>query len=53
MPSSELAHFLNVAIDIQATPFPGIHVADGVAAATDGVMLVAKKYNNQIGRAHV
>jgi len=48
MPSSELAHFLNVALDIQATPFPGIHVADGVAAATDGVMLVAKKYNDPV-----
>jgi len=48
MPSSELAHFLNVAINIQATPFPGIHVADGVAAATDGVMLVAKKYNDPV-----
>ena len=48
MPSSELAHFLNVALDIQATPFPGIHVTDGVAAATDGVMLVAKKYNDPV-----
>jgi len=45
MPSSELAHFLRTAIDIQATPFPGIHVADGVMAATDGVMLVAKKFD--------
>jgi len=45
MPSSELAHFLRTAIDIQATPFPGIHVADGVAVATDGVMLVAKKFD--------
>jgi len=40
MPSNELAHFLNVALDIQVTPYPGIHVADGVMAATDGVMLV-------------
>jgi len=45
MPSSELAHFLRTAIDIQATPFVGVHVADGVAAATDGVMLVAKKFD--------
>ena len=45
MPSSELAHFLNVALDIQAPPFSGIHVADGVMAATDGVMLVAKKFD--------
>jgi len=48
MPSSELAHFLNVALDIQATPFVGVHTADGVAAATDGVMLVAKKYNDPV-----
>jgi len=48
MPSSELAHFLNVALDIQATPFVGVHVADGVAAATDGVMLVVKKYNDPV-----
>ena len=48
MPSSELAHFLNVAIDIQAPPFAGVHVDDGVAAATDGVMLVAKKYNDPV-----
>jgi len=45
MTSSELAHFLRTAIDIQATPFPGIRVADGVAVATDGVMLVAKKFD--------
>jgi len=45
MPSSELAHFLNVALDIQAPPFSGIHVADGVILATDGVMLVAKKFD--------
>jgi len=48
MPSSELAHFLNVALDIQATPYPGVHVDDGVILATDGVMLVAKKYNNPV-----
>jgi len=48
MPSNELAHFLNVALDIQATPFVGVHVADGVAAATDGVMLVVKKYNDPV-----
>jgi len=48
MPSTELSGFLRVALDIQATPFPGIHVADGVAAATDGVMLVVKKYNDPV-----
>ena len=48
MPSSELAHFLNVALDIQAPPFSGIHVADGVILATDGVMLVTKKYNDPV-----
>ena len=48
MPSNELAHFLNVALDIQATPFSGIHVADGVILATDGVMLVAKKFDDKV-----
>jgi hypothetical protein len=48
MPNTELSGFLRVALDIQATPFPGIHVADGVMAATDGVMLVAKKYNDPV-----
>ena len=45
MPSTELSGFLRTAIDIQAPPFSGIHVADGVMAATDGVMLVAKKFD--------
>jgi len=45
MPSTELSNFLRVALDVQAPPFSGIHVADGVAAATDGVMLVAKKFD--------
>ena len=48
MPSVELSGFLRVALDIQATPFPGIHVADGVMAATDGVMLVAKKFDDKV-----
>jgi len=48
MPSNELAHFLNVAIDVQAEPYPGVHVDDGVILATDGVMLVAKKYNDPV-----
>jgi len=48
MPSSELAHFLNVAIDIQAPPFAGVHVDDGVMAATDGVMLVTKKFDDKV-----
>ena len=48
MPSTELANFLRVALDIQATPFPGVHVADGVMAATDGVMLVAKKFDDKV-----
>jgi hypothetical protein len=45
MSSTGLSNFLRVALDVQATPYPGIHVADGVAAATDGVMLVAKKFD--------
>jgi len=48
MPSTELSNFLRVALDIQATPFSGVHVDDGVILATDGVMLVAKKYNNPV-----
>jgi len=45
MPSTELSNFLRVALEIQSTPFSGVHVDDGVILATDGVMLVAKKYN--------
>ena len=48
MPSNELAHFLNVALDVQAEPYPGVHVDDGVILATDGVMLVVKKYNDPV-----
>jgi len=48
MPSTELAKFLSVALDVQAPPFSGVHVADGVAAATDGVMLVAKKFDDLV-----
>jgi len=48
MPSSELAHFLNVALDIQATPYPGIHVDFGLMAASNGVMLVAKKFDDKV-----
>jgi len=48
MPSTELSNFLRVAIDIQATPYPGVHVDDGVIMATDGVMLVAKKFDDKV-----
>ena len=48
MSSTELSNFLRVALDIQATPFSGIHVADGVILATDGVMLVAKKFDDKV-----
>ena len=48
MPSTELSNFLSVALDIQATPYPGVHVADGVILATDGVMLVAKKFDDKV-----
>ena len=48
MPSTELSNFLRVALDIQATPYPGVHVADGVILATDGVMLVAKKFDDKV-----
>jgi hypothetical protein len=48
MPSTELARFLSVALDVQATPYPGVHVDDGLMAATDGVMLVAKKFDDPV-----
>jgi len=48
MPGTELSNFLRVALDIQATPYPGVHVDDGVILATDGVMLVSKKYNDPV-----
>jgi len=48
MPNTELSGFLRVALDIQAPPFSGIHVADGVILATDGVMLVAKKFDDKV-----
>ena len=48
MPSTELANFLRVALEIQATPFAGVHVDDGVILATDGVILVAKKFDDKV-----
>jgi len=48
MPSSELAHFLNVAIDIQAPPYPGIHVDFGLMVASNGVMLVTKRFDDKV-----
>jgi len=48
MPGTELSSFLRVALDVQAPPFSGIHVADGVILATDGVMLVAKKFDDLV-----
>jgi hypothetical protein len=50
MPSTELAAFLNVALDVQAAPYAGIHVAGGVMAATDGVMLVARRFDESFLR---
>ena len=50
MSSTELSNFLRVALEIQSTPFSGIHVDDGVAAATDGVMLVAKTFSGEFLR---
>jgi len=45
MPNTELANFLNVALDVQASPYEGIHVGGGVAAATDSYMLVVARWN--------
>jgi len=50
MPNKELAHFLNVALDVQAAPYEGIHVAGGIAAATNSYMLVVAKWNEQFLR---
>jgi len=41
MPSLDIANFLTVAIDVQTEPYVGVHITNGVAAATDGAMLVA------------
>jgi len=50
MTSVELAKFLNVALDVQDSPYPGIHIADGIIAATDDVTLVAKTYSTEFLR---
>jgi len=50
MPSVEIAQFLNVALDVQSIPYPGIHVAGGVVAATNHVMLVAAKFDAEFLR---
>jgi len=50
MPSTETANFLRVALDIQAEPYAGIHVAGGLIAATDGVMLVAARWGEDFLR---
>jgi hypothetical protein len=46
MPSLDIANFLTVAIDVQTEPFTGVHVADGVVAATDGAMLVVADWGS-------
>ena len=48
MPGTELSNLLRVALEIQATPFAGVHVDDGVILATDGVMLVTKKFDDKV-----
>jgi hypothetical protein len=45
MPSTELAKVLSVALDVQAVPYPGIHVAGGMMVAVNHVMLIAAKFN--------
>jgi len=50
MPNTELAKFLSVALDVQAAPYPGIHVAEGMMAATNHVMLVAQRFNESFLR---
>ena len=48
MLSTELARFLDVALDVQAPPYPGIHVADGMLVAASHVMLLVKKFENVV-----
>jgi hypothetical protein len=48
MPNTELSGFLRVALDIQAPPYPGIHVDFGLMAASNGVMLVTKRFDDKV-----
>ena len=48
MPSTELSNFLRVALDIQAPPYPGIHVDFGLMAASNGVMLITKRFDDKV-----
>jgi len=48
MSSTELARFLDVALDVQAPPYPGIHVDFGLMVASNGVMLVTKRVDDKV-----
>ena len=48
MPSTELSNFLRVALDVQAPPYPGIHVDFGLMVASNGVMLVTKRFDDKV-----
>jgi len=48
MSSTELARFLDVALDVQAPPYPGIHVDFGLMVASNGVMLVTKRFDDKV-----
>ena len=48
MPNTELSGFLRVALDIQAPPYPGIHVDFGLMVASNGVMLVTKRFDDKV-----
>jgi len=48
MPSTELSNFLRIALDVQSAPYPGIHVDFGIMAASNGVMLVTKKFDDKV-----
>jgi len=50
MPSLDIANFLNVALDVGSGVYPGIHVGGGVAAASDGVLLVAADWGAEFLR---
>jgi hypothetical protein len=50
MPSLDIANFLTVALDVQNEGYAGVHVSGGVAAATDGAMLVVADWGSEFLR---
>jgi hypothetical protein len=50
MPGLDITNFLTVALDVQEDPYAGVHVSGGVAAATDGAMLVVADWGSEFLR---